>query len=64
MPLSDLFIPDASAVSGLTVAPGDPPLWLHRARALAALEADLFELHLETASSATGQTPSGHPAGL
>lgn len=43
MPLSDLFIPDASAESGQL---------LHRTRALANLAADAFELHLETGSEA------------
>jgi XTP/dITP diphosphohydrolase len=43
MLLSDLFIPDASTTSST----GQPSL-LHRARALAALENDIFELHLAT----------------
>lgn len=48
MPLSDLFIPDSSAVSGLPQHDvGSSPL-LHRARALASLAQDIFELHLET----------------
>jgi inosine/xanthosine triphosphate pyrophosphatase family protein/diadenosine tetraphosphate (Ap4A) HIT family hydrolase len=50
MPLSDLFVPDPSeATRGPVSSPiGQSPL-LHRARALAALETDIFALHLETA---------------
>jgi XTP/dITP diphosphohydrolase len=48
MPLSDLFIPDSSAVSGVTLGDGEPSQLLHRAHALASLERDIFELHLET----------------
>jgi inosine/xanthosine triphosphate pyrophosphatase family protein len=43
MALSDLFVPDT---------PNEDGQLLHRARALAALEADAFELHIETAPSA------------
>jgi XTP/dITP diphosphohydrolase len=55
MPLSDLFIPDASAAASLSVAPDGPPLLRHRARALAALAADIFELHLDTAAATAGR---------
>ena len=48
MPLSDLFVPDLSEAPGRKVSSVER-LLLHRARALAALEADIFELHLETA---------------
>ena len=55
MPLSDLFIPDPSeaGIGPLNPAVG-PSLLLHRARALAALETNLFDLHLETAPPDTG----------
>ncbi len=59
MPLSDLFIPDSSAASSLKTGPGGPPPLLHRARALAALETDIFALHLETAPPETGCAPPG-----
>jgi diadenosine tetraphosphate (Ap4A) HIT family hydrolase len=69
MPLSDLFIPDPSEAGQSSLqhgetrraaeragaaAPliGQSPL-LHRARALDALKADIFELHLETAPPET-----------
>ena len=45
MPLSDLFVPDTTVENGLL---------LHRARALAQLEADAFELHLEATPIAQG----------
>jgi len=68
MPLYDLFVPDpceainpgsqsgavrneAPDVKGSSVGPSS---LLHRARALAALEGDLFELHLETAPPEAG----------
>jgi XTP/dITP diphosphohydrolase len=40
LPLTELFVPDESALPGQL---------LHRAKALAALESNAFELHLETA---------------
>jgi len=46
MPLSDLFIPDQSGTRHSPLP--------HRALALAALENDIFELHLETAPPETG----------
>jgi len=52
MPLSDLFIPDLSEASQPTSGAG--ALLLHRARALAALEINIFQLHLETAPPETG----------
>lgn len=65
MPLSDLFLPDA-AVSGGAAShgPGSTRL-LHRAQALARLEQDIFELHLETAppepdEAAAGPTRAGY----
>ncbi len=45
MPLTDWFIPDADAAE-------PPSPLLHRARALAALERDVWSLHLETAPPA------------
>jgi XTP/dITP diphosphohydrolase len=49
MPLSDLFVPDPSEASlGQIDSPLGQPLLLHRARSLAALEGNMFELHLET----------------
>jgi inosine/xanthosine triphosphate pyrophosphatase family protein/diadenosine tetraphosphate (Ap4A) HIT family hydrolase len=51
MPLTDLFVPDPGP-EGASVAPSSLP---HRARALAALEADAFELHLQTAPHGTGE---------
>jgi hypothetical protein len=56
MPLSDLFVPDAPAADGAL---------LHRARALAAFEADAFDLHValspEVPLSDTGCTvPTGY----
>lgn len=49
MPLSDLFVPepdsDGAVIAGSSL--------LHRARALAALAADVFELHLQTAPAET-----------
>ena len=52
MPLSDLFVPDSSGTkqSGPTGV-----LLLHRALALAALESDIFELHLKTLPPETGE---------
>jgi ATP adenylyltransferase len=47
MPLTDLFVPEDNANNGQL---------LHRARALAALETGLFELHLDT------MAPNGQPA--
>lgn len=56
MPLSDLFIPDQSKA-------GHSPL-PHRALALAALEKEVFELHLQTAPPETGgATACAPPAG-
>jgi inosine/xanthosine triphosphate pyrophosphatase family protein/diadenosine tetraphosphate (Ap4A) HIT family hydrolase len=55
MPLSDLFIPDAGS-SGSPA--GQSPL-PHRARALAALETNIFELHLETAPPETNGARAG-----
>ncbi len=54
MPLSDLFIPDASvSVPGQgSTAAGEPSL-LHRGLALASLETSIFELHLETTPAET-----------
>jgi inosine/xanthosine triphosphate pyrophosphatase family protein/diadenosine tetraphosphate (Ap4A) HIT family hydrolase len=55
MPLSDLFIPDPSESARLSAqrihAPSGAaaPLLLHRAFALAALETNVLDLHLETA---------------
>jgi inosine/xanthosine triphosphate pyrophosphatase family protein/diadenosine tetraphosphate (Ap4A) HIT family hydrolase len=65
MPLSDLFIPDPSDASQSheNASPGQP-LLLHRARALAALEGNMFELHLETTSTDSGSaTASATRAG-
>jgi XTP/dITP diphosphohydrolase len=59
MSLSDLFIPDPSEARHASLQrararhTGAVPM-LHRALALAALETNLFELHLETAPSDTG----------
>src|SRR5580698_8913367 len=65
MPLSDLFVPDTSeAGQGHEHASPGQPLLLHRARALAALEGSMFELHLETTpSEAGGATLSAMRAG-
>ena len=60
MPLSDLFIPDPSEAEQVSLQrgparrAGEAASLLHRARALAALEANIFELHLETAPPKTG----------
>jgi XTP/dITP diphosphohydrolase len=55
MPLSDLFVPDPSETTlGIMSSLIEPSLLLHRARALAALETDIFELHLETAAPDKG----------
>jgi inosine/xanthosine triphosphate pyrophosphatase family protein/diadenosine tetraphosphate (Ap4A) HIT family hydrolase len=59
MPLSDLFIPDPSEArraspQRATGRHTEAAPLLHRALALAALETDLFELHLETAPPETG----------
>jgi ATP adenylyltransferase len=65
MPLSDLFIPDPSEASQGHVdsSPGQP-LLLHRARALAAMEGNMFELHLETTPPDAGSaTASATRAG-
>ncbi|MGO8701507.1 MAG: non-canonical purine NTP pyrophosphatase [Limisphaerales bacterium] len=51
MPLTDLFVPDPGP-GGALIAQASLP---HRARALAALEADIFELHLQTAPPGTGE---------
>jgi inosine/xanthosine triphosphate pyrophosphatase family protein/diadenosine tetraphosphate (Ap4A) HIT family hydrolase len=60
MPLSDLFIPDPSEggqpslqVARARRAGAATPL-VHRALALAAVETDIFELHLETTPPETG----------
>ena len=53
MLLSDLFIPDPSEAPGLSGSPIGQSALSHRARALAALEGNLFELHLETAPAET-----------
>jgi inosine/xanthosine triphosphate pyrophosphatase family protein/diadenosine tetraphosphate (Ap4A) HIT family hydrolase len=71
MALSDLFIPDPAGAGETPRPPGDagqPPSLKgsstgqsplpHRARALAALEADVFELHLETAPAETDSAPT------
>lgn len=76
MLLTDLFVPDCSrrrkeadALDNPT-APTDPSLpepadasgkLLHRARALAALEADVFDLHLQTTVEAQAAPCSGAP---
>jgi inosine/xanthosine triphosphate pyrophosphatase family protein/diadenosine tetraphosphate (Ap4A) HIT family hydrolase len=54
MPLTDLFIPDPSQASGLGSFSIEAIPLLHRARALAALEKNMFELHLETTPPETG----------
>jgi inosine/xanthosine triphosphate pyrophosphatase family protein/diadenosine tetraphosphate (Ap4A) HIT family hydrolase len=51
MPLTDLFVPDPGP-EGAVLAQASLP---HRARALAALEADIFALHLQTAPPGTGE---------
>jgi ATP adenylyltransferase len=54
MPLSDLFVPDPPAAkSGEASSAIGPSLLLHRARSLACLETNLFELHLETTPAET-----------
>jgi XTP/dITP diphosphohydrolase len=60
MPLSDLFIPDPSGagIGALNPSMG-PSSLLHRARALAALETNLFELHLQTAPPDAGDATAG-----
>ena len=70
MPLSDLFIPDPSEAEHPSLQrahasrAGAPAPLLPRARALAALETNIFELHLETAPPETGgQTPGATRAG-
>jgi hypothetical protein len=47
MPLSDLFVPDPSEAKSVSDAGKSAALLLHRALALASLEADVFKLHLE-----------------
>jgi inosine/xanthosine triphosphate pyrophosphatase family protein/diadenosine tetraphosphate (Ap4A) HIT family hydrolase len=64
MPLSDLFIPDAIEARRASLQRGRAPQvvaapLLHRALALAALESDIFELHLETAPPETDGTTAG-----
>lgn len=59
MPFSDLFIPDSSEVPGLKVSSRERAPLLHRARALAALENNIFELHLETALPEAGEATAG-----
>lgn len=54
MPLTDLFVPDPSQMSGFGSSCIEAIPLLHRARALAALENDIFELHLETTPTETG----------
>ncbi len=54
MPLTDLFVPDPSKLSGFGSSSIETIPLLHRARALAALEKNIFELHLETAPKETG----------
>jgi inosine/xanthosine triphosphate pyrophosphatase family protein/diadenosine tetraphosphate (Ap4A) HIT family hydrolase len=59
MPLSDLFVPNPSKAGNVLLQrpyaqDRGAVLLLHRALALAALETDIFELHLETASPETG----------
>jgi XTP/dITP diphosphohydrolase len=54
MLLSDLFIPDPFEAPGLSGSPIGQTALPHRARALAALEGNLFELNLETAPAETG----------
>jgi inosine/xanthosine triphosphate pyrophosphatase family protein/diadenosine tetraphosphate (Ap4A) HIT family hydrolase len=54
MPLTDLFIPDPSQASDLRSSSIETIPLLHRARALAAMEKNIFELHLETAPPETG----------
>jgi ATP adenylyltransferase len=65
MPLSDLFVPDpVKAGHGDQGCLIGQSLLMHRALALAALETDIFELHLETAAPATGSaTASAAGAG-
>ena len=53
MPLTDLFMPDPSQASDLRSSSIEAIPLLHRARALAALEKNMFELHLETAPPET-----------
>ena len=65
MPLSDLFVPDLSEAPGLKGSSVEQPQLLHRACALAALEKNIFELHLEAAPPETGDvtacaTRAGH----
>jgi ATP adenylyltransferase len=59
MPLSDLFIPDATEAAKPHFEHSQTqPLLLHRALALAALETDVFDLHLEASPpKETGDAP-------
>jgi XTP/dITP diphosphohydrolase len=54
MPLSDLFIADPVQASGIKNPSDERSPLLHRARALAALETDIFGLHLEMTPLETG----------
>jgi len=59
MPLSDLFVPEDSADLGtLGQLPAAAAL-VHRARALAALERDIFDLHLVTTPAEPIHAPVG-----
>jgi inosine/xanthosine triphosphate pyrophosphatase family protein/diadenosine tetraphosphate (Ap4A) HIT family hydrolase len=65
MPLSDLFIPDSSEAPVFRGCSIERSHLLHRACALAALEKNIFELHLETGPLETGDatacaTRAGH----
>jgi inosine/xanthosine triphosphate pyrophosphatase family protein/diadenosine tetraphosphate (Ap4A) HIT family hydrolase len=66
MPLTDLFVPDpVEAEARKNHQPeeedstGRQPLWLHRGRALAALAADGFKLHLETSAREIANAGAG-----
>ncbi|HEY3854462.1 MAG TPA: non-canonical purine NTP pyrophosphatase [Verrucomicrobiae bacterium] len=60
MLLSDLFVPDASELSqpalqrAIARRAGESPTLLHRALALAALETDAFQLHLDVSAPENG----------
>jgi XTP/dITP diphosphohydrolase len=54
MPLSDLFVPDRSECAKISLRSGvEGPQLLHRALALASLEGDVFNLHLEASALET-----------